>query len=336
MYRPLLIVLAVLATVGTVTAQKKKKAKGPSQADIAAQKAAEEAAAKKQAQDLKNQQESAAQAALQEAIKAKRDAYYESLKSGYNPYSVRPIHVNNQMYKKTLIRMVDLREKQNQPIFSKGKEITRIIMDAVKEGKLTAYATDSLETGKVLTLAEFNKACTILSDVAPETEEEKAYREAQGGAENSGWGGAEEVVATGPNFFNADELYQMEIKEDYIFDRQRSRMYYDMQCFTMKIPSEKNIKGIEIPIASFKYKDLVEVFRNDPRAIWFNSQNDSEHRNMADAFDLRLFSSYLIKVSNPKDQYLADIYTGTAKQAILAAQWKANELMEYEHNLWEF
>ena len=77
-------------------------------------------------------------------------------------------------------------------------------------------------------------------------------------------------------------------------------------------------------------------FRNDPRAIWFNSQNDSEHRNMADAFDLRLFSSYLIKVSNPKDQYLADIYTGTAKQAILAAQWKANELMEYEHNLWEF
>ena len=161
---------------------------------------------------------------------------------------------------------------------------------------------------------------------------------AQGGgeAESSGWKTDEPVAALGANYFNPDELYQLEIKEDYIFDRQRSRMYYDMQCFTLKIPAEKNIKGIEIPIATFKYKDLVDIFKNDPRAIWFNSQNDSEHRNLADAFDLRLFSSYLIKVSNPKDQFLADIYTGSAKQAILAAQWKANELMEFEHNLWEF
>lgn len=338
MYRPLLIALAVLATVGSVSAQKKKKAaKGPSASEIAAQKAADEAAAKKQADDLKKQQEEAAKSAQSEAMKAKRDAYYESQKSGYNPYSVRPIHVNNQMYKKTLIRMVDLREKQNQPIFSKGKEITRIIMDAVKEGKLIPYASDSLEVGKVLTKEEFDKATIIPSDAPTLTPEELEFQRQNAGDAGAGWGGdGAEAAASGPNYFNPDELYQMEIKEDYIFDRQRSRMYYDMQCFTLKIPAEKNIKGIEIPIATFKYKDLIDIFKNDPRAIWFNSQNDSEHRNLADAFDLRLFSSYLIKVSNPKDQYLADIYTGTAKQAILAAQWKANELMEYEHNLWEF
>jgi len=337
MYRPLLIALAVCATIGSVSAQKKKKTKGPSASELAAQKAADEAAAKKQAEDLKKQQEDAAKSAQAEAIKAKRDAYYETLKSGYNPYSVRPIHVNNQMYKKTLIRMVDLREKQNQPIFSKGKEITRIIMDAVEEGKLTPYFSDSLELGKVLTKEDFKKGTVIPSDAPALTPEELEFQKQNQADAGSGWGGdGADPASLGPNYFNPDELYQMEIKEDYIFDRQRSRMYYDMQCFTIKIPAEKNIKGIEIPIATFKYKDLVDVFKNDPRAIWFNSQNDSEHRNMADAFDLRLFSSYLIKVSNPKDQYLADIYTGTAKQAILAAQWKANELMEYEHNLWEF
>lgn len=336
MYRPLIIALSVLLAVGTVSAQK-KKAKGPSAAELAKQEQLKKEEEKKKAEELKRQQEDAAKQAQLEAIKAKRDAYYASLSTGYNPYSVRPIHVNYQMYKKTLIRAIDLREKQNQPIFSKGKEITRIMIDAVKEGKLTAYATDSLELGKVFTKEEFDKGLIIPSEEPVLTEEEKAFQAANQTSGNDPFGGGSETPAQlGPNYFNPDELYQMELKEDYIFDRQRSRMYYDVQCITMKIPSEKNIKGIEIPIATFKYKDLVEVFKTDPRAIWFNSQNDAEHRNLADAFDLRLFSSYLIKVSNPRDQYLADIYTQSPKEAILAAQWKANELMEYEHNLWEF
>jgi gliding motility associated protien GldN len=336
MYRSSIIILSIVLTVGAVNAQKSKKPKGPTAAEIAAQKAAAEAAAKQQAEDLKKQQEDAAKQAQMEAIKAKREAYNQALKSGYNPYSVRPIHVNNQMYKKTLVRALDLREKQNQPIFSKGKEITRIIMDAVAEGKITPYLSDSLELGKVLTKDEF-KNSIIIPEEGGMTQEEKDFlqqQQAEPGT-SDGFGGPA-TTATATQYYNPDELYQMEIKEDYIFDRQRSRMYYDMQCFTLKIPAEKNIKGIEVPIASFKYKDLVELFKSDPRAIWFNSQNDSEHRNLSDAFDLRLFSSYLIKVSNPKDQYLADIYTESPKQSILAAQWKANELMEYEHNLWEF
>lgn len=337
MYRPLILALSILLIAGSVSAQKKKKAKGPSAAETAKQEQLKAEEEKKKAEEVKRQQEESAKQAQLEAVKAKRDAYYAALATGYNPYSVRPIHINYQMYKKTLIRMLDLREKQNQPIFSKGKEITRIIMDAVAEDKLIAYATDSLELGKVYTKEEFKKVTVIPSDEVALTPEEQAFQQAnQTAAEDPFGGGGQEHAQLGPNYFNPDELYQMEIKEDYIFDRQRSRMYYDMQSFTMKIPAEKNIKGIEIPVATFKYKDLIEVFNNDPRAIWFNSQNDSEHRNMADAFDLRLFSSYLIKVSNPRDQYLADIYVGSAKQAILAANWKATELMEYEHNLWEF
>jgi len=335
MYRPLIIALSLLLAVGTVSAQK-KKTKGPSAAELAKQEQLKQEEEKKKAAELKRQQEDAAKQAQLEAVKAKRDAYYDQLASGYNPYSVRPIHINYQMYKKTLIRAIDLREKQNQPIFSKGKEITRIIMDAVKEDKLTPYATDSLELGKVLTKEEFAHGTIIPSDEPILTKEEQEFQAANATGNDPFGGGSETPTHLGPNYYNPDELYQMEIKEDYIFDRQRSRMYYDIQCLTMKIPAEKNIKGIEIPIATFKYKELVDVFKTDPRAIWFNSQNDAEHRNLADAFDLRLFSSYLIKVSNPRDQYLADIYTQSPKEAILAAQWKANELMEYEHNLWEF
>ena len=45
---------------------------------------------------------------------------------------------------------------------------------------------------------------------------------------------------------------------------------------------------------------------------------------------------YIIKVSNPKDAYLVDIHGGDQWTGILASQWKSFELLEYEHNLWEF
>ena len=55
---------------------------------------------------------------------------------GYNPLSRRPIHLSDQMYRKTIWRKLDLREKQNKPLFSAGRELSRILVDAVLQGKL--------------------------------------------------------------------------------------------------------------------------------------------------------------------------------------------------------
>ena len=121
-----------------------------------------------------------------------------------------------------------------------------------------------------------------------------------------------------------------------IFDRQRSRMYYDIHSITIKLPADLDPRGIEGVVASFNYKECVEkVFSKNPNAVWFNPQNDAEHKSIRDAFELRLFSSKIIKVSNPNNDFLEDIYA-TPKQGLLASMWKMYELMEYEHNLWEF
>ena len=79
--------------------------------------------------------------------------------TGYNPLSVRPIHVSDIMWKKTLLRAMDLREKQNTPLFSRNKEITKLILEAVAKGELTPYANDSLE--RKLTIDEFNENLTV-------------------------------------------------------------------------------------------------------------------------------------------------------------------------------
>lgn len=256
---------------------------------------------------------------------------------GYvNPNSVRGVHSSDIMYKKSILRQLDLREKQNKSLFSRNKEITRIIIDAVKEGKLKIYATDSLDKGRSLTKEEFLENIKIPNQEAEMTEEEKQFQQANAAnAANDPFASTDQVAATGPAFFEPKDLFLLQITEDFLFDKQRSRAYWDIQAIQIIVPSELNQK-VDLPAGTFKYKDLVEVFKKDPRALWFNPENDQEHRNMADAFDLRLFSSYLVKVSNPDDAYLADIYNTNEKEGLLASYWKANEMMEYEHNLWEF
>ncbi len=253
-----------------------------------------------------------------------------------NP-SARPIPEADMMYRKTIWRTVDLREKQNKPLFADSRQITRIIIEAVKRGELPIYKNDSLTS--TITLQAFTENMTM----AEEGDGGRSQIEIDAGIDpNSDDWGPDAVSSTpiGPisNEFFPKDLYQLEIKEDAIFDKKRSRMYYDIKALTMVVPAtlKSNIKGRDIPVGTFKYSDLAKVFRAHPQeAIWFNPQNDAEHKNLADAFDLRLFSSFITKVSNPDNASLEDIHGGP-KEGLLASQNAANQLIEYEYNLWSF
>lgn len=279
--------------------------------------------------------------------------------------SYRPIPNSDIMFRKTIWRAVDLREKQNKPMFSEHNEISRVILEAVKRGELQAYKNDSLTStltpSEVLANYSYAEESQGLSDA----EKAAGFTEADlGGGSDSGWGSddgwgapakkpakkgakttktavakAPPKPAAPPSYeYRPKDLYQMELKEDMIFDKKRSRMYHDIKCLTLLVPStlSSNTSGIEKPIGTFKYSDLIRVFRNNPdKAIWFNPQNDAQHKNLADAFELWLFNSYIVKVSNPNDARLDEIYGGQ-QQGILASQQAAADLIEYEYNLWSF
>ncbi len=142
------------------------------------------------------------------------------------------------------------------------------------------------------------------------------------------------AVISGDEYF-PKELSVLEVKEDWIFDRKRSRQYYDIQTVTLYLPADKNPAGLEVPVASFKYKDLDKLFRSDPKKfIWYNPQNQAQHKNLADAFDLRLFYGRITKVSNPGDRDLIGLYGD--REGLLKSYQTEYELMEVEHGLWEY
>lgn len=262
---------------------------------------------------------------------------------GYNPDAVRPVHESYKMYKKTLWRRIDLEEKQNAPFFSRNGELPTIIIDAVKSGLLFPYTNDSANTR--MSKETFLENLKYEEEGGGLTEEEIAMgfgADAEDGDDFFGGGfdeesEAEEEVIEESNEFPSRDFSICEIKEEMYFDRMRSRMYYDILSLTLYLPAEKNPALFEKPLASFKYKDLVALFRSMPEdAIWYNLQNTAEHKNMADAFDLRLFSSNLTKYSNPKDDRIVDIYTKSRRDGILASQRLEYELVDFENQLWEF
>ncbi len=132
------------------------------------------------------------------------------------------------------------------------------------------------------------------------------------------------------------QLSIIEIREDWTFDKNRSRLYTDIQTITIYIPADQNANGLELPVASFKYKDVDRLFRSDPkRYIWYNSQNIAQHKNLADAFDLRLWSGRIVKYSNPEDKSFVDLFKGEKEGLLKSIQFE-QKLMEKEHGLWEY
>lgn len=298
--------------------------------------------------------------------------------------AIRQIPVSDQMFRKTIWRAIDLREKQNRPMFSDGKEISRVIIEAVKRGELQAYRSDSVTStlnpkevtsnmSYAIEAASPDASGDDWGSTAPSAKPKKAAA-----ADDFGWGApapktktatkrvavldakgkpvkkngktvyktvpVSSVAAAPPAApatsaeYRYKDLYQMELSEEMIFDKKRSRMYHQIKTISLKLPStlQGNASGLEKNIATFKYSDLVKVFRNNPQtAIWFNAQNDAQHKNLADAFELWLFNSYIVKVSNPSGDDLATQYGGE-REGLLAAQQTAADLVEYEYNLWSF
>jgi len=245
-----------------------------------------------------------------------------------NENSVRPVRYADIMYKKTLWKRMDLRTKMNEPFYAQESQISRIIIDAVKEGLLRPYTNDSLLHR--MTNEDFLKNLKLPDSGGGDEDD-------WGDDEEDGWDDEEEEE-TGPviDEYFPHQFSLLEIREDLIFDKRRSKMYHDIQSITLILPGEENpATGLEKPIGTFSYKELVEnVFKGNPKARHYNPNNEAEHRNLAHAFDLALHDATLIQYSNPRDALIEDIFNGNLKQSLGAGQVYEMNLVEYESHLW--
>lgn len=273
-----------------------------------------------------------------------------------NPGSVDGIPYYEQMYRFRVSRNVDLSERQNAGFKSRQSDIARFILAAIKSGKLNVY-DDSLK--RVQTVNE-----TLISNTAVMAEAydpTKSYITSEAVSfrginytsirndnvghptSDAGWW---EKSTDQTEFIGVEQILGLELREDVIFDKRRSRLYYDMQA--LGILAQKSGEESLNPRGYILYKDffnLVQAYSHSKNlaerdmVLWRNRYNPAENKLFTDAFKLRLFHGVILKVENPDDLDIVSIITrnGRSYSEAVYARWEEElKMMEKEHNLWEY
>ena len=131
----------------------------------------------------------------------------------------------------------------------------------------------------------------------------------------------------------SSDIKQFKLKESWLFDRQRSERYVRI----IGLAPRQEVKGEDGEIRGTR--DMFWLYFPECRylfANWdvFNRNNDAERRSFDDVFMKRMFSSYVVRESNPANRNI-DEYTSGIDHLLESERIKEN-LMEMEHDLWSY
>ncbi|MGY6741874.1 MAG: type IX secretion system ring subunit PorN/GldN [Cecembia sp.] len=225
-------------------------------------------------------------------------------------FSVLPIREDDILFQISVWRRIDLREKYNQPLFGSGDTKNNGIMNNIYRAIVEENAFEVFEDEgfkKPLSIAEF---------------------------QNNFW-----IAANGDSIF-VKQLYYLDFKEDFLFDRHHSQIKFDIKYLELVMPSPTNANAGQKTIGFIRYKDFYNYFKDHPDAKWLNFQNDSKSMTYDQAFDLRLFRSVVRKYTNADDALIADLVNPDHPSPELVAFLNSLEfeykLLDMENSLWEW
>ncbi|HVV54553.1 MAG TPA: gliding motility protein GldN [Mucilaginibacter sp.] len=252
------------------------------------------------------------------------DGYYKKvniISARVTPYPY--LREADVAYQKRVWREIDLREKMNQYLASPKLRLIDVLMNAIAAGELTAYdATpdpkndpDGDSFAKPLTAAQAKAkmADSVMVDKF----------DANGDKVGS---------VMKPGEFNPDSIVKFRIKEDWIFDKQRS-------VFEPRIVGIAPMVRIKIAGVESDYQPAFWIYFPDARPILatheaISGENDATGLSFDDVFMKRLFASYIVKVSNDKDERIKDYAQGIDR--LYESERIKKQLMDWELNLWQY
>ncbi|MBT8196712.1 MAG: gliding motility protein GldN [Bacteroidia bacterium] len=232
------------------------------------------------------------------------------------------------MWSKRIWRVIDLDEKLNLPFrypasksMADRASLIDVIMDAVEEGTLTAYSSIDDEFTLQLTKDEIEKVGGAGVDSTQITDPDPPYL-------------TRDTVIK--REFSRDKVIAYRIKEDWFFDKQRSVIESRLigiapMMYAEDDQGEIREGNIRIPLFWIYYPEARNMLVN---AEVYNRGNDAERRTYDDVFQKRMFNSYIFKESNVFDRRIEEYKTGI--DALLEAERIKHEIINLEHDLWEF
>ncbi len=261
------------------------------------------------------------------------DAIERNLVTERTPLAYEHLREDDAVYRQKVWREIDTREKMNLPFRyaandnNGNQRFISILFKAIQDGP---------DNGGVTVFNAVDDRFTT-----PMTIGEVADKVSGGAVEVPVYDSLGNVVGTKTVTaeVNLDSFYKFHIKEEVIFDKESSRLFWRI----LGIAPVKNVitsQGIDLGES-----ELFWVYYPDMRPIFakyevYNSKNYGARMSWEELFESRMFYGRIIKstLDNPFDQKLSD-QLGLKDSRILQLLEGENikdKIFNYEQNLWSY
>src|SRR5258708_308457 len=138
---------------------------------------------------------------------------------------------------------------------------------------------------------------------------------------------------------NLDSFYKFQIKEEVIFDKESSRLFWRILGIApmKRIITSQGVDLGESPLFWVYYPDMRPIFA---KYEVYNSKNYGARMSWEELFESRMFYGRIIKstLDNPFNQFLSQQqgFKDSRILQLLEGENIQNKIFNYEQNLWSY